>query len=244
MHIIISAEKLAAYKLTTNDVITAIQSENINVSAGTLGVGRRDFRIRTTGEFNTPEDIAQVVLRSTGQQRVRLGDLAEIRPGFEKKNSVVLQNGVPGIAIGVRPEAGTNILEMTNLTEEKYLWLNENKLNQQGLYLDWVYDQRFYINGAIDQIKQNIIFGGLLAIGVLLLFLRSLRATIVVAFYVVCVPPLLSLRRFQSVSSAPSSSSTCSAETLTWSRWQGLLLLSACWSTTPSSSSRISTVTD
>jgi HAE1 family hydrophobic/amphiphilic exporter-1 len=77
MHIIISAEKLAAYKLTTNDVITAIQSENINVSAGTLGVGRRDFRIRTTGEFNTPEDIAQVVLRSTGQQRVRLGDLAD-----------------------------------------------------------------------------------------------------------------------------------------------------------------------
>ena len=181
MHIIISAEKLAAYKLTTNDVIAAIQSENINVSAGTLGVGRRDFRIRTTGEFNTPEDIAQVVLRSTGQQRVRLGDLAEIRPGFEKKNSVVLQNGVPGIAIGVRPEAGSNILEMTNLTEEKYLWLNENKLNQEGLYLDWVYDQRFYINGAIDQIKQNIIFGGLLAIGVLLLFLRSLRATIVVA---------------------------------------------------------------
>ena len=181
MHIILSAEKLAAYGLTTNDVIAAIQGENINVSAGTLGVGRRDFRIRTTGEFNSAEDIAQVVLRSTGQQRVKLGDLAEIKPGFEKKNSVVLQNGVPGIAIGVRPEAGTNILEMTNLTEEKYFWLNEGKLKQQGLYLDWVYDQRFYINGAIDQIKQNILFGGLLAVCVLLLFLRSLRATIVVA---------------------------------------------------------------
>ncbi|MEN8729837.1 MAG: efflux RND transporter permease subunit [Desulfuromonadales bacterium] len=181
MHIILTAEKLAVYGLTTNDVIAAIQGENINVSAGTLGVGRRDFRIRTTGEFNSAEDIAQVVLRSTGQQRVKLGDLAEIKPGFEKQNSIVLQNGVPGIAIGVRPEAGTNILEMTNLTEEKYLWLNEDKLKQKGLYLDWVYDQRFYINGAIDQIKQNILYGGLLAICVLLLFLRSLRATIVVA---------------------------------------------------------------
>ncbi len=181
MHIVISAEKMAVYGLTSNDIIAAIQSENINVSAGTLGVGRRDFRIRTTGEFNSPEDIAQVVLRSTGQQRVLLGDLAEIRPGFEKKNSIVLQNGVPGIAIGVRPEAGTNILDMTNRVEEKYLWLNEHKLAQEGLYLDWVYDQRFYINGAINQIKQNIMFGGILAIGVLLLFLRSLRATIVVA---------------------------------------------------------------
>ena len=181
MHIIVSAEKLAAYRLTTNDVIAAVQGENINVSAGTLGVGRRDFRIRTTGEFKTPEAVAQVVLRSTGQQRVLLGDLAEIRPGYEKKTSVVLQNGVPGIVVGVRPEAGTNILEMTNLVEEKYHWLNEEKLAEEGLFLDWVYDQRFYINGAIDQIKQNIMFGGVLAIGVLLLFLRSLRATIVVA---------------------------------------------------------------
>ncbi|HKJ05011.1 MAG TPA: efflux RND transporter permease subunit, partial [Geopsychrobacteraceae bacterium] len=181
MHIIISAEKLATYQLTTNDVIAAIQGENINISAGTLGVGRRDFRIRTTGEFNSPEDIARVVLRSTGQKRVLLGDLAEIRPGFAKKTSVVLHNGIPGLAVGVRPEAGTNILEMTNLVEEQYRWLNENKLNPKGLYLDWVYDQRFYINGAIDQIKQNIMLGGLLAVGVLLLFLRSIRATIVVA---------------------------------------------------------------
>ncbi|MCK4536350.1 MAG: efflux RND transporter permease subunit, partial [Desulfuromonadales bacterium] len=95
--------------------------------------------------------------------------------------SVVLHNSTPGIAIGVRPEAGTNILEMTNLVEAQYQWLNENKLAPEGLYLEWVYDQRFYINGAIDQIKQNIMFGGLLAVGVLLLFLRSLRATIVVA---------------------------------------------------------------
>lgn len=181
MHIIVSAEKLAAYRLTINDVIRAIQGENINISAGTLGVGRRDFRIRTTGEFNSPEDIGRVVLRSTGQQRVLLGELAEIRPGFAKKTSVVLHNSIPGIAIGVRPEAGTNILEMTNLVEEKYRWLNENKLATENLYLEWVYDQRFYINGAIDQIKQNILFGGLLAVGVLLLFLRSLRATIVVA---------------------------------------------------------------
>ncbi|NOQ52290.1 MAG: MMPL family transporter [Desulfuromonadaceae bacterium] len=181
MHIIISAEKLAAYRLTVNDVIAAIQGENINISAGTLGVGRRDYRIRTTGEFNNPEDIRQLVLRSTGQQRILLGDLAEVLPGYAKKTSVVLHNSTPGIAIGVRPEAGTNILEMTNLVEARYQWLNENKLAPEGLYLEWVYDQRFYINGAIDQIKQNIMFGGLLAVGVLLLFLRSLRATIVVA---------------------------------------------------------------
>jgi HAE1 family hydrophobic/amphiphilic exporter-1 len=181
MHVVINAEKLAAYNMTINNVIAAIQGENINISAGTLGVGRRDFRIRTTGEFNSPAEINQVVLRSTGQQRVMLADVAEVTPSFAKKTSVVLHNGIPGIAIGVQPETGTNILEMTNLVEERYHWLNETKLVPEKLKLAWVYDQRFYINGAINQIKQNIMIGGLLAIGVLLLFLRSLRATVVVA---------------------------------------------------------------
>ncbi|MDX2494526.1 MAG: efflux RND transporter permease subunit [Desulfuromusa sp.] len=181
MHVVINAEKLASYNMTINDVISAIQGENINISAGTLGVGRRDFRIRTTGEFNSPAEIKQVVLRSTGQQRVMLADIAEVIPSFAKKTSVVLHNGIPGIAIGVQPETGTNILEMTNLVEERYHWLNETKLGPEKLKLAWVYDQRFYINGAINQIKQNILIGGLLAVGVLLLFLRSLRATIVVA---------------------------------------------------------------
>ncbi len=181
MHVVINAEKLAAYNLTINNVIDAIQSENINISAGTIGVGRRDFRVRTTGEFNSTSEINQVVLRSTGQQRIMLADVAEVTPSFAKKRSVVLHNGIPGIAIGIRPETGTNILEMTNLVEERYNWLNKNKLAPEKLQLAWVYDQRFYINGAINQIKQNIMIGGLLAIGVLLLFLRSLRSTIVVA---------------------------------------------------------------
>lgn len=181
MHVVIKAEKLAAYNLTINDVIAAIQGENINISAGTIGVGRRDFRVRTTGEFNSPAEINQVVLRSTGQQRITLADVAEVIPSFAKKRSVVLHNGIPGIALGVRPETGTNILEMTNLVEERYRWLNETKLAPEKLQLAWVYDQRFYINGAINQIKQNIMIGGLLAVGVLLLFLRSLRSTIVVA---------------------------------------------------------------
>jgi len=181
MHVIISAEKLAAYGLTINNVTGVIQNENTNISAGTLAVGRHNFRVRTIGEFKSPEEIAAVVLRSTGQQRVLLGDVAEVRQDYAKKNSVVLHNGIPGIAIGVRPETGTNILDMTNLVEARYQWLNANTLEAEGLYLDWVYDQRFYINGAIDQIQQNIIFGGLFAVGVLLLFLRNARATIVVA---------------------------------------------------------------
>jgi HAE1 family hydrophobic/amphiphilic exporter-1 len=181
MHVIIRPELLAAYSLTINDVIGALQRENVNVSAGSLGVGRRDYRIRTIGEFTSVDDIGGVVLKSTGQQRILLSDVALVKPGFAKRTGIVIHNGAGGIACGIRPEPGVNVLEMTDRVEERVNWLNADKLNPEGLKFQWVYDQRRYIRGAIDLIKMNILYGGILAIGMLLLFLRSVRSTLVVA---------------------------------------------------------------
>jgi HAE1 family hydrophobic/amphiphilic exporter-1 len=181
MHIVVRSEQLASYGLTVNDVIRAVRGENVNVSAGNMGVGRRDFRIRTTGEFNSEEDIAKVVLVATGEKRVTLADVAEIRRGYSKRESTVIHNGEGGIAFGIKPEPGTNILAMTERVEAVVQWLNEEKLAPQDISLEWVYDQRRYINGAIDLIKQNILIGGMLALVVLLVFLRSIRSTLVVA---------------------------------------------------------------
>ncbi|NOY65320.1 MAG: efflux RND transporter permease subunit [Nitrospirae bacterium] len=181
MHIIVRPERLASYGITITELMQTLRAENINISAGNLGVGRRDYRIRTTGEFNSPEDIKRVILRSDGQKRIYLGDVADVRYGYEKKTVSMMQNGEPGIAVGVKPEPGTNILEMTDNVERVVQWLNREKLAPQGIYLDWVYDQRPYIRGAIGLVKKNILIGGLLAVAVLLIFLRSFSSTVVVA---------------------------------------------------------------
>ena len=180
MHVVIRPDRMAALGLTVYDLIGALQKENVNTSAGTLEVGRQKYRIRTKAEFNSVEDIKSVVLRSDGQKRVLLSDVASVEFGYAKRNGVVLHNGTGGMAVGIRPEPGTNILEMTDRLEETVKRLNEEKLKPNGLYFHWLYDQRFYIGGAINLIKQNIVFGGLLAVAVLMLFLRSLRATAVV----------------------------------------------------------------
>lgn len=181
MHIVVSPERLAAYGLTVNDVINVLRSENVNVSAGIMGVGRRDYRIRTVAEFGSPEDIKKIVIRSTGQQRIILADIAEVQFGYEKRTVAMIHNGESGIAIGIKPEPGTNILDMTDRVEEAFNWLNENKLKPEGVHLDWVYDQRPYIRSAINLVKQDIYIGGLLAIAVLLIFLRNISSTIITA---------------------------------------------------------------
>jgi len=181
MHIIVDPAKLASYNLTATELINVLQSENVSVSAGTLGVGRRDYRIRTPAEFKSIEDIESVVISSSGQFRVTLGDVATVSKGNEKPVTVMLQRGVSGIAVGVKPEPGTNILAMTNAVEEVVQGLNDGVLAEKGVYLDWVYDQRPYIEGAIDLVRRNILIGSILAIIVLFVFLQSFSSTIIVA---------------------------------------------------------------
>jgi len=180
LHVIIKPDKLASYGLGLTAVSAALQSENVNISAGNMGVGRRDYRIRTVAEYKTKEDIEKIVLKTTGQQRVTVAHIADVSYGYAKKSTVMMQNGKQGIAVGVKPEPNANVLALTDRVEDVVKWLNENRLKQRGVYIDWVYDQRPYINGAIDLVKQNIFIGACLAITVLLLFLRNLSSTVVV----------------------------------------------------------------
>lgn len=180
MHVIVYPEKLAAYNMTLSEFVNALSMANSNVSAGNLDVGRRSYRIRTVGEFESPEEIETAVIKSDGSTRVRVSDVAEVRYGYEKKDAFILHNNEQGIAMGIEPESGVNVLDLTNRVEEVVQWLNEEKLAPENIYIKWVYDQRSYIKGAIDLVRQNILIGGALAIIVLLVYLRSISATVVV----------------------------------------------------------------
>lgn len=181
LHIVLDPEQMARHKVTINQVIGAVQQANRNVSAGVLGVGKLNYRIRTVSQFQSPADALDVVVFDDGVRRVRLRDVAQSTKGYAKENVSVLHNGIQVIVIGVRKEQGANVLAMSDRLEKEVERLNQGLLADNDLYIDWVYDQRPYINTAINIVKKNVLIGGLLAIVVLLLFLRSLRATVTTA---------------------------------------------------------------
>jgi len=181
MHVVLELDRLAAYGLTIPQVLNALRGENVNISAGNMADGRRDFRIRTLSEYKSPEDIARVLVISDGIRTVRIGDIGHVKFGYSKLQSPGLQDGTPGLTIATQPDVDANLLQMTDDVEEAVAILNEGKLKQAGLYIEWVYDQRPYIRGAIQQLRLNIGIGACLAMIVLVVFLRSLSATIIVA---------------------------------------------------------------
>ncbi|WP_084031795.1 efflux RND transporter permease subunit [Desulfonatronum lacustre] len=177
MHVVVLPERLAAYGMTLSEVIRALQAENVNVAAGSIDVGRRDYRIRTVAEFQSPEEIEALPVRSSGQERVFLRDVGHAEFGYEKASAAMLHRGEKGITVGIQAEPGTNVLELTDAVEAVVRHLNQTVLEPQGLVLLWLSDQRDYIQGAISLVQQNILIGGLLAMIVLFIFLRRISTT-------------------------------------------------------------------
>jgi len=177
LQITIDPEKLARYRVTIDQVIGAIRGANRNISAGVLGIKKKNYRIRTVSQFQKPEDALDVVIFDDGVKRVYLRDVAGATAGYKKQDVAVLHNGQPVVVIGVRKEQGANVLALTDRMEKAVEELNDGMLARQDLYIDWVYDQRPYINTSINLVKQNVLIGGILAIIVLMLFLRSFRST-------------------------------------------------------------------
>jgi len=185
LHIRLSPAKLAAHALTIEEVANKIVSENIDTAAGTVDIDRRTYRVRTSARFKTIEDLEQMVLFNDGVKSIRLGEVAIISKGHAKVVANILQSRGDvlnkALIYGVRMEPSANVVETTNQVEEVFKHLNANVLPEHKIHLDWFFDQRGYIQGAIELVQQNIAVGGILAIVILLLFLRSLLPTAVVS---------------------------------------------------------------
>ncbi|MCP3870221.1 MAG: efflux RND transporter permease subunit [Gammaproteobacteria bacterium] len=181
LEITVNARRLAHHNITLSQLIGRVQSANSDVSAGTLGVAKRNYRVRTISQFRSPGDAGELLLIDDGLHRVMLQDVSDTGFGYEPNPPAVLHNGQPMIVVGVRKEAGANVLDLTNQMRERVDALNEGLLLKRGLYFDWVYDQTPYINTAIETVKLNLMIGGILAIAVLVIFLRSISSTLAVA---------------------------------------------------------------
>jgi len=187
MEIIIKPELMARFGLTVTGMVQTLRSANASITAGDVDEGKRRYVVRTQGEFSTIEDVRSVILRSendteTGRfGRVTVGDIATVQ--FRSKDPVarIRFNGVPAMAVNTIRESGANVIEVMRGIRTTIKALNDGPLPAAGLQLRQVYDETVYIDSSINLVQQNIVVGGTLAAIMLLIFLRSGGATLVVS---------------------------------------------------------------
>lgn len=187
VQIVIRPEELARFGLTIPEVVSRLRSENVSLSAGDVDEGKRRYVVRADGNLNTIEAIESVVLRSEvlgqggGVGRVRVADVADVAFAYKEPTARLRFRGEPALAFNIVREQGANVIETMEEVKTVLSHLAEGPVADAGLQLEQVYDETIYIEGAIDLVTQNIWIGGLLAAFVLLLFLRSPRATLVIS---------------------------------------------------------------
>jgi len=177
----VDAARLAARQMTFRDVEQALRRHNVNVSAGTVAQGKRDFTFRTVGRYERLDQVANTVIANLAGGPVRISDVADVVSGYKKQYSFVRSRGDFVLALPVRRETGTNVIEVMDALKAQIAKVNKELLEPRGMWIEQTYDETVYIHSAIRLVKSNMIFGGLLATGILLLFLRSASATAVVA---------------------------------------------------------------
>lgn len=178
----IDVNRLAALHVTIGQVATAVRGELVDVSGGDIPEGRRRYLVRTVVVPEKIEQLERTVIKSgVDGTPVLLGQIAKVRRGLRKPEAVGLFNGSPSMALLFFREAGSNVLEVTKEIYRVNQELQDKFLDREGLEMTIVSDQTEYIEGALDLVESNLLIGGALAVLVLLLFLRSVGASAVVA---------------------------------------------------------------
>ena len=187
MEIVVDPGSMARYGLTVTQVVNTLRAANASISAGDVEEGKRRYVVRTEGEFETLDHVRSVVLRSvvdpqTGRiARVTVGDIGQVSFGFKEPTAHIRFMGEPALAINAVRETGSNVIDVMTGIRKALSELNEQVLPDAQLYLTQVYDETVYIDSSIQLVRQNIFVGGGLAAIILLLFLRSVPATLVVS---------------------------------------------------------------
>jgi len=187
VRVLIDPNRLAQRGLTYNDVAGALRAENQNISAGTIAEGKRDYRVRVLGQFTDTKDILDAIVAYRDGKPVYLRDIGEVEMGHEKRRGFVRSVGGQAIAINAKRQTGSNVMRVMAGLRERLEVVRAEILPTihpevgPHLRLRQVYDETTYIQSAIDLVMQNLWVGGLLAGGVLWIFLRSLTSTGVIA---------------------------------------------------------------
>lgn len=190
---------MLAYDVQMSAIVEALKADNVDATGGWVQEGARRYLLKTVGEFRSNEEIGRVTVGRKGDAAILVSDVAKVELVPKEAKSLVYLNGVPAIGMGFYREAESNTVAVAKLVRDE-IEASQNIL-PQGWKLVVASDQSVFISQAIGEVRSNAITGGLLAVLVLLLFLRELRSTLIIALSIpVSIIATFTMMYFQGVS--------------------------------------------
>ncbi len=188
IEITVNPAQMQAYGVSLTQISDALRSNNVTLSGGVIRRGPFRYAVEVSGEYKNIEDIANTVISSSRSLvPLRLSEVAEVRDAVEDRRGLVRLDGEETLLLLIERRANANVVRAT---EEVRMVLEQLETEYERIQLDVVVDESEFINAAIGGVTQAVLLGSLLAILVLFVFLRRMRALLAIA---VAVPLSLGL---------------------------------------------------
>jgi HAE1 family hydrophobic/amphiphilic exporter-1 len=170
--------RLEALGLPLSQVAATLAAENLDVPGGQVKRDGRSISLRTKGEFRSLQEIEQMILRSDAGSTVRLKDVGVVVDGYEDKTSTTRLDGADAVSFSVRKQSGANTVEIADRVDATVALMAPRF---PALQIKTVHNDADFIKENVRDVRSHILFGGLMAVLIIFVFMRDWRSTLISA---------------------------------------------------------------
>lgn len=175
----IDQQRLSYLNIPIESVTQILGAENVNLSGGRLEEGSQQYLVRTLNEFQTVDQIRNVVVASDSGNVIYLKDVADVIQSYKEREAITRLNGMEAVEIAIYKEGDANTVAVAEAVNER---MDEIRADlPSNMKLEKVYDQSIFIASAVNEVKNAGIIGGILAVLVLYFFLRNFWTTVIIS---------------------------------------------------------------
>ncbi len=171
MRIRIEPDKLAAYGLTSQDIVAALNTENVELPSGKITGSSTELVVKTLGKLATAEEFNDLILKNDSNNVVQLKDIGYAMLGSENEETVLRESGKPMVAVGLVPQPGANYLQISEEFYKRYEQLSRDI--PQDIKLNISLDNTRFIKSSVTEVAETILISLVLVILIIYLFFRD-----------------------------------------------------------------------
>ncbi|MCE5323530.1 efflux RND transporter permease subunit [bacterium] len=180
----VNKDRLDAYGIGIGKIVEALKASNLNVPAGSIKEGPRDYSVRTVGEYKSAKEIenTRIYVAASGSNpamTIRVGDIAEVKDTVAEAERVIRLNGKPTVIFAIQKQSDANTVDVADGIKKELAELQPQL--PSGVHPVIAIDQSTFVKDALHDVNKSLMEGILLVVVIVFLFLHTARATFIVA---------------------------------------------------------------